>query len=64
MLMPWHFEVAKPFCKWNSKAFLRTIQDEIRNHPSESSFEQVFSFARAILKVTRQTAREVYEIIV
>src|SRR5262249_44597034 len=62
--MPRHLEIAKPLWKWNSKAFLRTVKDEIRNHASERAFEQVFAFARAILEVTREAAREVYEIII
>ena len=59
-----HLEIAKPFWKRNSKAFLRAVQDEIRNHASERSFEQVFAFARAILEVTWEAAREVYEIVI
>lgn len=62
--MPWHLEIAKPFRKRYSEAFLRPVQDEIRNHAPERAFKQVLAFARAILEVTREPAREVDEIIV
>src|SRR5262245_31412017 len=57
-------EIAKPFWKWNAKTFLPTVEHEIRNHASERAFEQVFAFARSVLEVTREAAREIYEIVI
>ena len=62
--VPRHLEIAKPFWKWNAKAFLRTVEHEIRNNASERAFEQVFAFARPVLEVTREAAREIYEIVI